>query len=164
MATITQRITNCLWFDAEAEQAAQYYTGIFPNSSVGNITRFGKEGFEFHGKAEGSVMTVSFVLDGMELLGLNGGPIFTFNEAMSLIVNCADQEEIDHYWYKLSAGGQESQCGWLKDQFGVSWQIVPARWMEIMRSSDTARVHKAMEKIFTMKKIDLAVIEAAFNS
>lgn len=164
MATITQRITNCLWFDAEAEQAAQYYTGIFPNSSIGTITRFGKEGFEFHGKPEGSVMTVSFVLDGMELLGLNGGPIFTFNEAMSLIVNCADQEEIDHYWYKLSAGGQESQCGWLKDQFGVSWQVVPARWMEIMSSPDTARVHKAMEKIFAMKKIDLAVIEAAFNS
>lgn len=164
MATITQRITNCLWFDAEAEQAAQHYTGIFPNSSIGTITRYGKEGFEFHQKPEGAVMTVSFFLDGTELLGLNGGPIFKFNEAISLIVNCASQEEIDHYWYQLSAGGEESQCGWLKDKFGVSWQVVPSSWMEMMGHPDTARVQKAMAKIFTMKKINIALIEAAFNS
>ena len=164
MATIAQRITNCLWFDAEAEEAALLYTSIFKHSSIGAITRFGKEGFEFHKKPEGSVMTISFSLDGQEFLGLNGGPNFKFNEAMSLIVNCEDQAEIDHYWYKLSAGGQEGQCGWLKDKFGVSWQVVPANWIEMMTHPDKARTKKVMEKVFQMKKFDLAIIDKAFNS
>jgi predicted 3-demethylubiquinone-9 3-methyltransferase (glyoxalase superfamily) len=129
----------------------------------GAITRFGKEGFEFHKKPEGSVMTISFTLDGQEFLGLNGGPIFKFNEAMSLIVNCENQAAIDHYWYKLSEGGQEGQCGWLKDKFGVSWQVVPANWIEMMTHPDKARTKRVMEKVFQMKKFDLAIIDKAFN-
>ena len=164
MAIITQRITNCLWFDTEAAAAAQWYTSIFTNSSIGAITRFGKEGFEFHRKPEGSVMTVAFTLDGQEFLGLNGGPNFKFNEAMSLIVNCEDQAAIDHYWCKLSAGGQEGQCGWLKDKFGVSWQVVPADWMEMMHNPDTAKTKKLMAKVFQMKKFDLAVLQQAYES
>ena len=116
MATINQRIINCLWFDSEAEEAAALYTSIFKNSAIGIITRYGKEGFEFHGKPEGSVMTITFRLDGQEFMGLNGGPKFKFSEAMSLVINCETQEEIDHYWYKLSEGGKESYCGWLTDK------------------------------------------------
>jgi predicted 3-demethylubiquinone-9 3-methyltransferase (glyoxalase superfamily) len=164
MANIRQRITNCLWFDTEAEEAAKFYTSIFKNSSIGSVTRFGKEGFEFHGKPEGSVMTISFHLDGQEFLGLNGGPQFKFNEAMSLIVNCENQAEIDHYWYKLSAGGKEGQCGWLTDRFGVAWQVVPITWMEMMNNPDKEKTKKAIAKVFQMKKFDLAVIEQAFNS
>lgn len=164
MATIKQRITNCLWFDSEAEDAAKLYTSIFRNSSIGAITRFGKEGFEFHGKPEGSVMTVSFYLDGQEFLGLNGGPLFKFNEAMSLIVNCKNQAEIDHYWYKLSEGGKEGQCGWLTDKFGVSWQVVPVDWIEMMNNPDKKRTGKVMEKVFQMKKFQLDILEQAFNN
>ena len=163
MATIKQRITNCLWFDSEAEDAAKLYTSIFKNSSIGAITRFGKEGFEFHRKPEGSVMTVSFYLDGQEFLGLNGGPRFQFNEAMSLIVNCENQAEIDHYWYKLSDGGKEGQCGWLTDKFGVSWQVVPVNWIEMMNNPDKKRTSKVMEKVFQMKKFQLDILEKAFN-
>ena len=164
MANIKQRITNCLWFDSEAEDAAKLYTSIFKNSSIGAITRFGKEGFEFHGKPEGSVMTVSFHLDGQEFMGLNGGPQFKFNEAMSLVVNCENQGEIDHYWYKLSEGGKEGQCGWLTDKFGVSWQVVPTTWIEMMNNPDKEKAKKAMAKVFQMKKFELDVIEKAFNS
>ena len=164
MANIKQRITNCLWFDSEAEDAAKLYTSNFKNSSIGAITRFGKEGFEFHGKPEGSVMTVSFHLDGQEFMGLNGGPQFKFNEAMSLVVNCENQEEIDHYWYKLSEGGKEGQCGWLTDKFGVSWQVVPTTWIEMMNNPDKEKAKKAMAKVFQMKKFELDVIEKAFNS
>ncbi len=164
MAIITQRITNCLWFDTEAEEAAQMYTSIFENSGIGPITRFGKEGFEFHRKPEGAVMTVAFTLDGQEFLGLNGGPDFKFNEAMSLIVNCEDQAAIDHYWYKLSEGGVEGQCGWLKDKFGVSWQVVPASWMEMMNNPDKTRTKRVMEKLFQMKKFDLAILQQVYNA
>ena len=125
MANISQRITNCLWFDSEAEEAAAFYASIFPNSKVGAISRYGKEGFEFHKKPEGSVMTVSFSLDGQEFIALNGGPVYKFNEAMSLMINCGTQEEVDHYRNRLSEGGKESQGGWLKDKFGVSWQVIP---------------------------------------
>jgi len=164
MANSTQRITNCLWFDSEAEEAAKLYTSIFKNSTIGAMTYFGKEGFEFHRKPEGSVMTVSFNLDGQEFLGLNGGPQFKFNEAMSLIINCENQEEIDHYWYALSEGGKEGQCGWLTDKFGVSWQVVPVNWIEMMNNPDKAKTKKVMEKVFQMKKFELDVIEQAFNS
>lgn len=163
MAPINQRITNCLWFNNEAEDAAKLYTSIFRNSSLGAITRFGKEGFEFHRKPEGSVMTVSFYLDGQEFLGLNGGPLFKFNEAMSLIVNCENQDEIDHYWYKLSEGGKEGQCGWLTDRFGVSWQVVPVNWIAMMNNPDKKRTSKVMEKVFQMKKFQLDILEKAFN-
>ena len=159
MAKITQRITNCLWFDSEAEDAAKLYTTIFKNSTIGATTHFGKEGFELHRKPEGSVMTISFYLDGQEFLGLNGGPQFKFNEAMSLIVNCEDQEEINHYWYKLSEGGKEGQCGWLTDKFGVSWQVVPFNWIKMMNNPDKAKTKKLMEKVFQMKKFELGVLE-----
>ena len=163
MATIHQRITNCLWFDSEAEEAAKHYTSIFPNSSLGLISHFGKEGFEFHKKPEGSIMTVMFNLDGQEFMGLNGGPDFKFNEAMSLVINCANQQEIDHYWSKLSEGGEEGYCGWLKDKFGVSWQVVAEGWAEMMSDPDKAKVSRVMVEVFKMRKPDLAVIQRAFN-
>ncbi|MEO6549855.1 MAG: VOC family protein [Ferruginibacter sp.] len=164
MANITQRITNCLWFNSEAEEAAKWYTSIFKNSTIGAYTYFGEEGFEFHQQPAGSVMTVSFYLDGQEFMALNGGPQFKFNEAMSLIINCENQEEIDHYWYKLTEGGKESQCGWLTDKFGVSWQVVPVDWIEMMNNPDKGKVKKVMEKVFQMKKFELGVLWDAYKS
>ncbi|MEP7165477.1 MAG: VOC family protein [Ferruginibacter sp.] len=163
MATINQRITNCLWFDSEAEEAAALYTSIFKNSSIGAITRYGKEGFEFHKKPEGSVMTVSFRLDGQEFLGLNGGPQFQFNESMSLIINCESQAEIDHFWNKLTEGGQESYCGWLKDKFGVSWQVVATGWIDMLNSGDKEKTKRVTEALFKMRKPELAILERAFK-
>jgi predicted 3-demethylubiquinone-9 3-methyltransferase (glyoxalase superfamily) len=163
MAVIQQRITNCLWFDTQAEEAARFYTSVFPNSSIDIVTHFGKEGYEHHGRPEGSVMTVSFKLDGQDFLGLNGGPVFKFTEAISLIVNCDGQKEVDYYWEKLTEGGTEVQCGWLKDKFGLSWQVVPVQWVDMVTSTDTAKVHRVMEKIFTMKKFQLDELQAAFD-
>ena len=128
MTGTKQRISNCLWFDTEAEEAAKLYTSIFKNSSINNVARYVKEGQEIHHKPEGSVMTVTFTLDGQEFMALNGGPIFKFNEAISLMIDAETQEEIDYYWEKLTAnGGQEGPCGWLKDKFGLSWQVVPQK-------------------------------------
>ena len=158
-----QRITNCLWFDSEAEEAVALYTSIFKNSKTGHIARFGKEGFEHHGKPEDSVMTVEFELDGQKFLALNGGPIFKFNEAMSLMVNCETQEEVDHYWNKLTEGGEEGPCGWLKDKFGVSWQVIPEVFTKMMNDSDSAKAHRAMGAVFEMKKFDIVKLEKAFN-
>jgi len=155
-----QKISPCLWFDGNGEEAARFYVSIFKNSRMGAITRFGKEGFEIHGRPAGSVMTVNFVLDGQEFTGLNGGPLFKFNEAISLVVNCDSQAEIDHYWEKLGAGGdpQAQQCGWLKDKYGLSWQIVPKNISEIANNP------KAMEAVMQMKKLDLAVLDKALAS
>ncbi|MCF8371345.1 MAG: VOC family protein [Bacteroidales bacterium] len=147
------QITPCLWFDSEAEEAARFYTSIFKNSEIQNISRFGKEGFEHHGKPEGTVMTVDFIINGQPFTALNGGAIFTFSEAVSFQVFCESQEEIDHYWEKLTEGGQESMCGWLKDKFGVSWQIVPAILPKLM--SDPAKAGKVTEAFLQMKKFDL---------
>ena len=119
------QITPCLWFENQAEEAASFYTSVFKNSKIENVSRYGKEGFEIHGQKEGTVLTVSFQINGQTFTALNGGPIFKFNEAISFQVYCETQEEIDSYWNKLSEGGQEGQCGWLKDKFGVSWQIIP---------------------------------------
>jgi len=163
MATIKQRITNCLWFNSNAEEAAKLYTSIFDNSRIGIIARYGKEGFEFHHQPEGSVMTVQFFLDGIEFLGLNGGPLFKFTEAMSLIIYCDGQEEIDHYWNKLTEAGQEQPCGWLKDKFGVSWQVVSSDWAELMSDPDKEKVNRMMSALFTMKKPDLKILMDAFN-
>ncbi|MBS1934130.1 MAG: VOC family protein [Bacteroidetes bacterium] len=163
MGAIKQKITNCLWYDSEAEQAAAHYVSIFPNSHIGAVTRYGKEGFEFHKKAEGSVMTVTFFLDRQEFLGLNGGPLFKFNEAMSLMVSCNSQEEIDHYWYKLSDDGEESQCGWLKDKFGVSWQIISEDWISMINDPDKEKVKRVTTALFTMSKPELAVLKRAFD-
>jgi predicted 3-demethylubiquinone-9 3-methyltransferase (glyoxalase superfamily) len=156
-----QRIAPCLWFDDQAEAAARFYTGIFPHSRITAISRYGDAGHEFHGKPPGSVMTVAFELDGQPFTALNGGPVFTFNEAVSLQVYCDTQEDIDHYWTRLSSGGDEKaqQCGWLKDRYGVSWQIVPAILPQLM--TETARSQRVMAALLEMKKLDIAALERA---
>lgn len=154
-----QRISPCLWFDRQAEEAARFYVDIFEDASIGAITRYGKAGFDIHQMPEGTVMTIAFRLAGLDFLAMNGGPQFQFNEAISLQVHCNTQEEIDHYWGKLRKGGnpKAQQCGWLKDRFGLSWQIVPARLDELMRQGD--RADAVMFALLGMKKIDLSVLE-----
>jgi predicted 3-demethylubiquinone-9 3-methyltransferase (glyoxalase superfamily) len=160
-----QRIAPCLWFDDQAEEAAGFYTDIFPNSWIVKISRYGEAGHEFHGKPPGSVMTVAFELDGQAFTALNGGPIFKFNEAVSFQVNCESQEEVDFYWEKLSVGGDEAaqQCGWLKDRFGVSWQIVPGALIEMMADADQAKAERVAEAMLRMKKIDIAELQRAYE-
>ena len=162
MASV-QRISPCLWFDSEAEQAAKFYTGIFRNSRIVTITRYGKAGFEAHHRPAGSVMTVVFELDGQEFTALNGGPVFKFNEAISFQINCDTQKDIDYYWDKLSAGGdpKAQQCGWLKDKYGLSWQVVPAMMAELFKDENSARAARAMEVMLHMKKLDIAELEKA---
>lgn len=155
-----QRITPCLWFDDQAEAAVAFYTAIFPNSRVLAVSRYGEAGREFHGKPPGSVMTVAFELDGLAFTALNGGPVFRFNEAVSLQVNCDSQDEIDHYWERLSAGGpvEAQQCGWLKDRYGLSWQIVPSVLGELVSDPDPRRGERTMQVLLQMKKLDLAAL------
>ena len=131
---MSHQITPCLWFDNQAEEAANFYVSVFKNSGIKNINRYGKEGFEVHGQKEGTVLTVSFEINGQPFTALNGGPIFTFNESISFQVFCETQEEIDEYWTKLTDGGEEIQCGWLKDRFGISWQIIPSILPELMNN------------------------------
>ncbi|WP_154796349.1 VOC family protein [Occultella kanbiaonis] len=151
-------ITPNLWFESRAEEAAELYTSIFPNSSIGHVERYGPGA----PMPEGTVMTVAFSLDGKQFVGLNGGPAFAFTEAISFIIECADQAEVDHYWGALTAdGGQESQCAWLKDRFGVSWQVVPRRLMELLGDPDPERAGRAMEAMLLMRKIDIAAVERA---
>jgi len=159
-----QRIAPCLWFDNQAEEAARFYVSIFKNSSLGAIARYGKAGFEVHHRPEGSVMTVAFTLDGQEFLGLNGGPLFKFNEAVSLMVRCETQDEIDYYWSKLgtAGGGDDGPCGWLKDRFGLSWQIVPPD-MDKYMTGDRAKADRAMAAVMQMKKLDIAAIRRAYE-
>lgn len=153
-------ITTCLWFDDQAEDAAKLYASIFPNSSIGKAARYDEAGAQASGRPKGSVMTVPFTLDGHAFLGLNGGPVFNFSESVSFVINCESQAEIDRYWEQLTAGGgQGVQCGWLKDRFGISWQVVPARIGELMQ--DPAKSGKAMKAVLGMKKIDLAALERA---
>jgi predicted 3-demethylubiquinone-9 3-methyltransferase (glyoxalase superfamily) len=158
-----QRIAPCLWFDSEGEEAAKFYTGIFENSRIGRISRYGEVGREVHGRPSGSVMTVEFELDGQRFTALNGGPVFKFNEAISFQVNCETQKEVDYYWEKLSAGGdpQAQQCGWLKDKFGVSWQVVPTILADLMTDRDTARAGRAMAALLKMKKLDIEGLKRA---
>jgi predicted 3-demethylubiquinone-9 3-methyltransferase (glyoxalase superfamily) len=157
------RITPCLWYDDQAEEAAAFYISIFPNSRIVHVTRYGKAGFEIHGRPEGSVMTVEFDLDGQSFTALNGGPLFRFNEAISLQVDCETQAEVDHYWDKLSAGGDPAaqQCGWLKDRYGVSWQIVPAALRRMLQKPDSAISDGVMNALLQMKKLDIAALERA---
>jgi len=159
----TQRITPCLWFDDQAEQAAEFYTAIFRNSRIVSRTRYGEAGYEIHGRPAGTVMTVAFELDGQAFTALNGGPVFKFNEAISLQVNCETQEEVDYYWEKLSAGGDEKaqQCGWLKDKYGVSWQVVPGVLIEMIGSRDHEKSQRAMNAMLQMKKIDIDELKRA---
>ena len=162
----THRIVPCLWFADEAEQAAQFYTGIFRNSRITNVTRYGSAGFEVHGRPAGTVMTVGFELDGQPYTALNGGPVFTFNEAVSLQVMCDTQEEIDYYWEKLSEGGdpKAQQCGWLKDKYGLSWQVNPKGMEEMLAEPDSPGARRAMEAMLSMKKIDVAGLQRAYDS
>ena len=155
------RIAPCLWFDSEAEEAAAFYTGIFPNSRIVTVSRYTDAGHEIHGRPAGSVMTVAFELDGQAFTALNGGPVFRFNEAVSLQVYCETQQEIDHYWVKLSAGGDEQaqQCGWLKDRYGLSWQIVPLPLLDLLAGDDSEKSQKAMTAILQMKKPDIAALQ-----
>ncbi len=162
---ITQKITPCLWFDNQAEEAAGFYTSIFKNSTIGRITRYGKEGFEIHGRPEGTVMTVEFEIDGQTFTALNGGPIFKFNEAISFQVHCDTQEEVDDYWEKLSEGGDEKaqQCGWLKDKYGLSWQVIPKELIEFLSGPDSEKSQRAMKAMLQMKKIDMKEIKRAYE-
>jgi len=160
-----QRIVPCLWFADEAEEAARFYTGIFKNSRITNITRYGSAGVEVHGRPPGSVMTVAFELDGQPFTALNGGPLFTFNEAVSLQVTCDSQEEIDDYWEKLSKGGDPSaqQCGWLKDKYGLSWQVIPADMDELFDDEQSPGAQRAMEALLQMRKLDIAALRRAHD-
>ena len=161
---IVQRITPCLWFDDQAEEAAAFYTAIFKNSRIGIISRYGEAGYEIHQKPAGTVMTVAFELDGQSFTALNGGPIFKFNEAISFQVSCETQEEVDYYWDKLAAGGdaKAQQCGWLKDKFGVSWQVVPRVLHDMINDPDVKRSQRAMRVMLQMKKINIAELQRAF--
>ncbi len=155
---IKQRITPFLWFDGQAEAAAQFYVSIFPNSKITAATRYGEAG----PGPKGSVMTIGFELDGLPFTGLNGGPVFKFTEAISLVVHCETQAEVDHYWERLTAdGGKPNQCAWLKDKFGVSWQIVPAALIELLQDEDPARSARVMQAMMQMTKIDIARLQAA---
>ncbi|HKO45530.1 MAG TPA: VOC family protein [Pyrinomonadaceae bacterium] len=158
----SHKITPCLWFDGKAEEAAKFYVSVFKNSKINNIARYGDAGSEVSGQPEGSVMTVEFELDGQEFLGLNGGPNFKFTEAVSFIINCDSQEEVDRFWTTLTEnGGAESQCGWLKDKFGLSWQVTPTVLTELMKSKDRAKAERVMKAMLQMKKIDIATLEKA---
>ena len=152
-----QKITPCLWFDDQAEEAARFNTSIFKNSKIGAITRYGDSG---PGK-KGSVLVVTFQLDGQEFMALNGGPVFKFTEAISLAVDCADQKEVDEFWNKLSEGGQTSQCGWLKDKYGLSWQIVPSALEELMSTGDPEQSNRVMKALLQMTRIDIEGLKKA---
>jgi predicted 3-demethylubiquinone-9 3-methyltransferase (glyoxalase superfamily) len=162
---VTQRIAPCLWFDDQAEEAVRFYSTIFRNSRVLKVARYGKAGHEVHKKPEGSVMTIAFELDGQQFTALNGGPVFRFNEAISLQVFCETQEEIDYYWKKLSEDGDEKaqQCGWLKDKFGVSWQVVPTILEELVGDPTSAKSQRAMQAMLKMKKIVIGDLKRAYD-
>jgi predicted 3-demethylubiquinone-9 3-methyltransferase (glyoxalase superfamily) len=158
-----QKITSFLWFDDKAEEAATFYTAIFKNSKIVNIARYGDAGAEVSGRPKGTVMTVAFQLEGQEFVALNGGPQFKFTEAISFVVNCQTQEEVDKYWEKLSDGGQEVQCGWLKDKYGLSWQIVPTILSEMLSDPDPKKAERVMKAMFQMKKIDIKGLKQAYE-
>jgi predicted 3-demethylubiquinone-9 3-methyltransferase (glyoxalase superfamily) len=169
---IAQKITPNLWFNNNAEEAVNFYVSVFSqregvskNSQVEKISRYGKEGFEVHGQKEGTVLTIEFQLAGQSFVALNGGPDFKFNEAISFIINCEWQEEVDYYWEKLSEGGDEKAqvCGWLKDKFGISWQIIPTILPEMLTDSDAEKSQRVMKEVFKMKKLDIATLERAYN-
>jgi predicted 3-demethylubiquinone-9 3-methyltransferase (glyoxalase superfamily) len=160
-----QNVIPCLWFDRQGEDAAKFYVSIFKgrNSKVGKVTRYGKEGFEVHKMPEGTAMTVEFRLAGQDFVALNGGPVFKFNEAVSFQIMCKDQKEVDYYWSKLGAGGdpKAQQCGWLKDKFGLSWQVVPIVLNKFIASRDKKKAGRVMNAMLQMKKIDIAALERA---
>ena len=158
------KISPCLWFDDQAEEAARFYTGIFKNSKITAISRYPDSGQEIHGKPAGSVLTVEFELNGQSFTALNGGPHFKFNEAVSFQIECKTQEELDDYWEKLNQGGvpEAQQCGWLKDQFGLSWQVIPEGMAEMLNDPDPAKSRRAFQAMMGMKKLDIAELQRAF--
>jgi predicted 3-demethylubiquinone-9 3-methyltransferase (glyoxalase superfamily) len=160
-----QKISPCLWFDDQGEEAAKFYTSIFKDSKIGDVIRYGKEGYEIHGRKEGTVMTVEFEIEGQKFLALNGGPIFKFNEAISFQVYCETQEEGDYYWEKLSEGGDEKaqQCGWLKDKYGVSWQIVPTILIKMLKDKDSEKSQRVMKVMLQMHKLDISTLKKAYE-
>lgn len=158
-----QKITTHLWFDDQAEEAARFYTSIFRNSRIDAITRYGEAGAKISGREKDSVMTVKFVLDGQEFIALNGGPLFKFNESISLLVACRDQAEVDELWGRLLEGGKPQQCGWLKDRYGLSWQIVPAGLEEMLHNSDPERAERVMAALLQMVKLDIGELRRAFE-
>lgn len=157
------QLTPCLWFDDKAEEAARFYVSVFKHSKLGHITRYGEAGSKVSGRPKGSVMTVTFEIAGQEFVALNGGPLFTFTEAVSFMVKCHSQEEIDEMWSKLSKDGEEGPCGWLKDKYGLSWQIVLPEWDEMLRNKDSAKSERAMAAILQMGKPDLRRVQQAFE-
>lgn len=163
---VLSKITPCLWFDDRAEEAAKFYTAIFPNSKIVGMNYHGESGKELHQKPVGSVMTVTFELDGQSFVGLNGGPMFKFSEAISFQILCADQQEVDYYWERLlvGEGAQVQACGWLKDQFGVSWQVVPTVLIDMMHDPDPEKVRKVSDVVFQMVKLEIEPLQRAYDS
>ena len=157
------KITPFLWFDGKAEEAAKFYASIFKNSKIGKITRYGKEGYEVHKRPSGTVMTVEFQIDGQKFVALNGGPEFKFTEAVSFAVGCKSQEEVDMFWEKLREGGEESVCGWLKDRYGLSWQITPTILGEMLGDKDPKKAGRVMAAMLKMKKIDIPTLKKAYD-
>ncbi|MDP9131584.1 MAG: VOC family protein [Nitrospirota bacterium] len=158
-----QKITPCLWFDDQAEEAARFYVSVFKNSAFGHVTHYDESSAEVSGRPKGSVLTATFTIDGQEFVALNGGPDFKFSEAISLMVNCETQKEIDEMWEKLSRGGEEGQCGWLKDKYGLSWQILFPAWDEMLRDKDTKKSEAVMKVILQMTKPDMKTIQDAYD-
>jgi predicted 3-demethylubiquinone-9 3-methyltransferase (glyoxalase superfamily) len=163
MPIAKQKITPCLWFDTQAEEAANFYTAIFDNSRINKISRYTKAGRDVHGKEPGSVLTVEFELDGQTFTALNGGPHFRLNEAISFQVMCEGQAEVDYFWRRLGEGGKEGQCGWLKDKFGLSWQVVPQVLPQMLADEDGIKRERAMSALMAMKKFDIAALQRAFG-
>jgi predicted 3-demethylubiquinone-9 3-methyltransferase (glyoxalase superfamily) len=161
MELTAKKITPCLWFDTQAEEAAKFYASVFKNSKIGKISRYGKEGFEVHGKKAGTVMTVEFELEGQKFLALNGGPHSKFNEAVSFQVPCETQEEIDYFWSTLAKDGEEGRCGWLKDKFGLSWQVFPRALPEMLTDGNSETAQRLMRSMLQMRKIDIAALKRA---
>lgn len=156
-------IAPCLWFDSQAEEAANFYVSIFKRSKIGHITRYGEAGAQVSGRPKGSVMTVTFEIEGQEFVALNGGPLFKFTEAVSFMVKCRTQKDIDEMWEKLSEGGEPGPCGWLKDKYGLSWQIVAPEWEEMMRDKDPKKTERVMKAILQMTKPDIEALKQAYD-
>jgi predicted 3-demethylubiquinone-9 3-methyltransferase (glyoxalase superfamily) len=163
MPISTHKIVSCLWFDTQAEEAAKFYVSVFKNSKMGTVSRYGKEGFEIHGRPAGSVMTADFELEGSKFVALNGGPHFKFSEAISFQIFCETQEEVDYFWSKLTAGGSEGPCGWLKDKFGLSWQVVPTVLIDMLKDSNTEKSQRVTKAFLQMKKFDIAALKRAYE-
>ena len=160
-----QKISSCLWFDNNAEEAVQFYVSIFKNSKIGNVSHYGKEGYEIHKKNEGTVMTIDFEIEGQKFFALNGGPIFRFNEAVSFQIYCETQDEVDYYWGKLTEGGDKNAqvCGWLKDKFGVSWQVVPTVLVKMLQDKDSKKTENVMRVMLQMQKLDINALTKAYQ-